>query len=289
MKSSAIQPGRIEEISSPANPRIKAIKALAMKKNRDRERVFVAEGQKLVTDALDRGWRVKTLLYSRQALSDSQHKAAVESLAATVRTRGGDVLVIPDRLLTSVTRRDNPQAVVAVVEQQLTPLSDVEPRDCECWLALDRVRDPGNLGTILRTVDALGASGVILVGDTTDPFALEAVRATMGSLFHVPLVRTDQPAFIEFAKAWRASGGRITGTHLKGSTDHRCVDYSTGPQLLLMGNEQQGLPDALVEICDRLVLISMAGAADSLNLAVATGIVLYEARRNFLPVVGAKT
>ena len=150
-------------------------------------------------------------------------------------------------------------------------------------MALDRVRDPGNLGPIIRTVDAVGASGVILVGETTDPFSLETVRATMGSVFAVPVARTAVDAFL----AWRKdSQARFVGTHLKGSVDYRTVDYTQGATVLVMGNEQQGLPDQLAQACDTLIRIPQAGRADSLNLAVATGIALYEIRRNALPTVG---
>ena len=282
MSSSTVRPGRIEEISSPANPRIKSIKSLSLKKNRDRENVFLAEGQKLVTDALEKGWTIRTLLHSRRLLEDDNQRDRIEALAAKVRARGGDVLITNDKLLTSITRRDNPQAVIAVIEQRLSEAASLKFADNDCWLALDRVRDPGNLGTIIRTADALGARGVILVGETTDPFALEAVRATMGSLFHIQLARQTEGQFLRLAEALRAQGGKVTGTHLQGAVDHRTIDYATGPQILLMGNEQQGLTDELAEACDNVVLIAMDGAADSLNLAVATGIMLFEARRHCL-------
>jgi TrmH family RNA methyltransferase len=175
------------------------------------------------------------------------------------------------------------------MEQKLTPLKDVIGKENECWLALDRVRDPGNLGTIIRTADALGAKGVLLVGETTDPFALEAVRATMGSLFHMKLARANVDEFLSLAGQWKTSGGQVIGTHLKGAVDHRSIDYTKGPQLLLMGNEQQGLTDELADACSKLALISMGGAADSLNLAVATGIMLFEARRHSLKQIGEST
>ena len=276
--------GRVEEISSTANPRIKSIKGLAAKKNRDREGLFVAEGQKLVTDALEKNWTVRTLLYSRQAVQDTKLQSAVEALAAQVRSRGGDVLITNNKLLTSITRKDNPQAVVAVMQQMQTPLERIKAAGNQCWVALDRVRDPGNLGTIIRTADALGAQGVILVGESTDPFALESVRATMGSLFHIKLVRTDETQFIKFCDDWKKQGGSVTGTHLKGAVDHREIDYAQGPQIVLMGNEQSGLSDALAGACSSLALIAMDGAADSLNLAVATGIMLFEARRHQLRI-----
>lgn len=274
--------GRVEEINSSANPRIKAIKGLALKKNRDREGVFLAEGQKLVTDALETGWTVRTVLHSKSLLEDPRQRNRIEEMTARVRARGGDILIVSDKLLTSITRRDNAQSVISIIDQKFGTLEAVKPLGNDCWVALDRVRDPGNLGTIIRTCDALGAEGVILIGDTTDPYSLEAVRATMGSMFHVSLVRVREDQFVRFAADWTGQGGQIVGTHLKGAVDHRRIDYSGHPQIVLMGNEQQGLTDQLAGCCSKLALIAMSGAADSLNLAVATGIMLFEARRHRL-------
>jgi TrmH family RNA methyltransferase len=145
-------------------------------------------------------------------------------------------------------------------------------------VALESVRDPGNLGTIVRTVDAVGGDGVILVGDTVDPFSLEAVRATMGSIFHVPLARMNRSDFAGLAGRWP---GLMVGTHLTASEDYRAITYRP-PVLLVMGNEQSGLTPELAALCGTLVKIPMAGKADSLNLAVATGVMLFEARRERL-------
>ena len=134
--------GRVEEITSPSNPRIKSIKALAMKKNREREGVFLVEGRKLVTDALQQGWTIRTLLHSRRDIGGDGHNNQIAELAARIRARGGDILIINDKLLTSITRKDNPQTVVAVIEQAVSPLTAVVARKGECWVALDRVRDP---------------------------------------------------------------------------------------------------------------------------------------------------
>ncbi|WP_292665186.1 RNA methyltransferase, partial [Mesorhizobium sp.] len=172
-----------------------------------------------------------------------------------------------------------PQMVVGVFSQKLLPLKDIRARDGDVWVALDRVRDPGNLGTVIRTVDAVGARGVILVGETTDPFSVDTVRATMGSIFAVPVAKATPETFL----AWRKSfPGLVAGTHLKGAVDYRSVDFSKGPVLLMMGNEQQGLPDELAASCDKLLRIPQAGRADSLNLAVATGVMLFEIRRGAL-------
>ena len=269
--------GQVKEVTSLANPLVKDIRALALKKYRDREGAFMAEGLKLVIDALDLGWTIRTLVFAKS----QRGNAAVEKAAARTVAAGGLVLEVPEKLLVAITRRDNPQAVLGVFSQRWTALADIRPRDGDVWVALDRVRDPGNLGTVIRTVDAAGAKGVILVGDTTDPFSLETVRATMGSIFAVPVARASSDAFIGWKKAAKV---RLVGTHLKGSVDYRRPDYTGGPLVLLMGNEQQGLPEALAQACDTLIRIPQAGRADSLNLAVATGVALYEALRHTFPV-----
>ena len=283
MSDSKTRLGRVEEITSTANPRIKSIKALSLKKNRESEKLFLAEGMKLVTDALAAGWNVRTLIHSKKLLDEEDSlRLRVEQLAATVRARGGDIFITNDKILTSITRRDNAQMVVAVIEQKFMDTKQIKAEGNDTWVALDRVRDPGNLGTIVRTADALGAKGVFLVGETTDPFALEAVRATMGSLFHMPIARFTENEFLTFSESWKKSGNKVVGTHLKGAVDHRELDYSQCAQIILMGNEQKGLTDELSDVCSDLTYIAMDGAADSLNLAVATGIMLFEARRHAL-------
>ncbi len=235
----------------------------------------MAEGLKLIIDALDLGWQIRTLVFAKAGRGNQ----AVEKVAARTVAAGGMVLEVSEKVLSAITRRDNPQMVVGVFSQKYMTLKDVRPKNSDVWVALDRVRDPGNLGTVLRTVDAVGAKGVILIGDTTDPFSLETVRATMGSVFAVPVARATPDAFLSWRKGFP---GLVVGTHLKGAVDYRSVDFSNRPVLLLMGNEQQGLPDDLAASCDRLLRIPQAGRADSLNLAVATGVMLFEIRRGAL-------
>ncbi|UVK50616.1 RNA methyltransferase [Mesorhizobium sp. AR02] len=268
-------PGQVKEITSLANPLIKDIKALALKKFRDQQNAFMAEGLKLVIDALDLGWQIRTLVFAKAGRGNP----AVEKVAARTVAAGGTVLEVSEKVLVAITRRDNPQMVVGVFSQKFLALKDIRADNGDVWVALDRVRDPGNLGTVIRTIDAVGAKGVILVGDTTDPFSVETVRATMGSIFAVPVAKATTEAFL----AWRGGfSGLVAGTHLKGAVDYRSVDFSRGPVLLMMGNEQQGLPESLAASCDRLLRIPQAGRADSLNLAVATGIMLFEIRRGAL-------
>jgi TrmH family RNA methyltransferase len=158
-------------------------------------------------------------------------------------------------------------------EQTFTAADNIDAATARCWVALQAVRDPGNLGAIIRTADGAGCGGVILVGDCCDPYSVEAVRATMGSIFAVPLTRLTTDAFKDWRRQWP---GAVVGTLLSASVDFREAIYAP-PTLLLMGNEQAGLPDDLAALCDVTVKIPMRGRADSLNLAVATGIMIYAA------------
>jgi TrmH family RNA methyltransferase len=267
--------GQVKEITSLANPIIKEIKALTSKRDREQSGTFMAEGLKLVIDALELGWTIRTLVYAKAAKS----KPLVEQVAAKTVANGGLVLEVSEKVLSSITRRDNPQMVVGIFEQRWSSLEELRPAKGSTFVALDRVRDPGNLGTIIRTADAAGASGVILVGDCTDPFSLETVRATMGSVFAVPLVKTSAAGFLTWHKQ---SGIEVVATHLAGAVDYRTVDYTKKPVAVLMGNEQSGLPDELAKAADKLARIPQQGRADSLNLAVATAVMLFEARRHLL-------
>ena len=273
--------GQVKEVTSLANPIIKDIKALTNKKSREESGTFLAEGLKLVIDAIELGWTIRTLVYAKAAKS----KPLVEQMAARTVASGGLVLEVSEKVIASITRRDNPQMVVGIFDQRWMPLKDIRPKEGETWVALDRVRDPGNLGTIIRTADAAGASGVILVGEATDPFSLETVRATMGSVFAVPVTRATPEEFI----AWRKSTGvSVVATHLAGAVDYRTIDYRKKPVVLLMGNEQSGLPEQLAKEADALARIPQQGRADSLNLAVATAVMLFEARRHLLSLAEGK-
>ncbi|MBH0238747.1 TrmH family RNA methyltransferase [Methylobrevis albus] len=268
--------GAVHQVTSLTNPLVKNLRALQMKKHRDETGLFLGEGLKLVTDALEEQWPIDTICYAARG----RQEARVMQTAAAVKARGGMVLEVNEAVLGKITRRDNPQMVVGAFRQKLTPLSAVRLAAGDVWVALEGVKDPGNLGTVIRTVDSVGAKGVIIIGETCDPFSLEAVRATMGSLFHVPLVRTGIDEFL----GWKAKAGvRMVGTHLSGTTDWRRI-ASPEATVLLMGNEQSGLSDRFAGACDVLAKIAMAGHADSLNLAIATGVMLYELRRDVLVV-----
>lgn len=254
-------------VTSLTNPTVKAVRALHLRKARDETGLFVAEGLKAVIEGIETGHAPAILLYGAEAAGHPLLQKAVQATLAA----NGEVIEVTEGILAKVSRRDNPQAVVGVFEQVFRPLEVIEPHAARCWVALHRVRDPGNLGTIVRTADAAGCGGVILVGECCDPYSVEAVRATMGSIFAVPLTQASEA---EFA-AWRARWpGSVVGALLSATVDYRAAAYQA-PSLLLMGNEQQGLPPEMARLCDVNVKIPMRGRADSLNLSVAAGIMIY--------------
>ena len=254
-------------ITSLTNDTVKAVRALHMRKGREQTGLFLAEGLKFIGEALDQGRTPRTLLVGMEA---RPHPLLDRAKAETLRA-GGEVVIVTHPILEKISRRENPQTVLAVFDQVYTPISALKPEAAPCWVALEQVRDPGNLGTIIRTADAAGCGGVILIGDCVDPFSTEAVRATMGSVFAVSICRVSVAEFLAWRETWP---GSVIGTRLDGSTSYRDAAVQT-PSLLLMGNEQAGLTDELAAACDVNVKIPMRGRADSLNLAIATGIMVY--------------
>ncbi len=254
-------------VTSLSNPTVKAVRALHLRKTRDETGLFVAEGLKAVIEGIEMGHTPTILMHGAEA-----HPLLRTAISAT-SAANGEVIEVTHDILAKVSRRDNPQAVVGVFRQVFQSLVSLEPQAAACWVALHRVRDPGNLGTIVRTADAAGCGAVILVGECCDPYSVEAVRATMGSIFAVPLVKASEREFAAWRNGWP---GSVVGTLLSAETDHRQAVYAR-PTLILMGNEQQGLPDELARLCDVNVKIPMRGRADSLNLSVATGIMIYAA------------
>ncbi|MET0272242.1 MAG: RNA methyltransferase [Phenylobacterium sp.] len=255
-------------VTSLTNPTVKAVRALHLRKERDETGLFVAEGLKTVTEGIETGHAPQVLLHG----ADADHPLLQKAIAATFAARG-QVIEVTQDILAKVSRRDNPQAVVGVFRQEFTPLEAMDPSSAPCWVALHRVRDPGNLGTIVRTADAAGCGAVILVGECCDPYSVEAVRATMGSIFAVPLVKATEGEFAAWRETWP---GSVVGTLLSAEVDHRHAAYRA-PVMILMGNEQQGLPPEMAALPDVNVKIPMRGRADSLNLSVATGIMIYAA------------
>jgi TrmH family RNA methyltransferase len=248
-------------ITSAANPTVKKLKSLAVKKYRDEEGLFLVEGAQHISDALERGWELETLAYSKND--------------PVIKKARCVVLQVTDDILSRITGRDNTQPVIGVFKQKWQAVSKIKDG---LWLGLEEIRDPGNLGTIIRTAGAVGVEGIVLIGNTCDPFSPETIRASTGSFAKVKLAGASLAEFLKWRPSWK---GRVIGTHLQTKTDYRKADYSL-PLLLMMGGEQSGLSAEATKVCDTLVKIPMTGETESLNLSVSAGVMLYEVCRGRL-------
>ncbi|WP_298172389.1 RNA methyltransferase [Novosphingobium sp.] len=256
------------QITGFSNPTIKAVRALREKKHRKREGRFLAEGLRLLTDARECGRLPELLLMA----DGREGHPLLDALEAAVTRAGGDVIEMPEDLLAKVTGKDNPQAVAGVFAEWDTGLEALDRSRAPLWLVAQAMRDPGNLGTMLRTADAVGAGGVILLDDCADPFSVEAVRASMGAVFTVPLAQARWEDFLP----WLRSGeGQLVAASLREAVPYRGAPY-TAPCFVLVGNESRGLPEDYEMACDLRVTMPMKGRADSLNAAVAAAVLAYE-------------
>lgn len=255
------------EITAFSNPLVKRIRSLRDKKHRRDEGLFLAEGLRILTEAREAGHLPDYLFFAK---GHDTHPLA-DALIVATEAAGGEVIATDDDILSKLSGKDNPGAVVGVYRELPTDLARLDRSTADIWLVAERLRDPGNLGTILRTADAVGAGGLILVDECVDPFSVEAVRASMGALFTIPIARAP---WDEFQSWLRGGPGQLVGLALDGAVDYRAPSFTT-PVFLLTGNEAQGLPPAYAQACDVRVKIPMLGKADSLNAAVATAVMAY--------------
>ncbi len=255
-------------ITSTSNPTIKSIRKLTDRKERRQTGLFFVEGLRNVGEAVQQGWEIETLIISPELLVSLFGQQLVEQAAAN----GSPVLEVSADVFEYLSAKEGPQGIAAVGRQRWTLLADVRLVPGDTWIALDSVQDPGNLGTILRTCDATGCRGVILLDQSTDPYDPGAIRASMGAVFTTPVVKTP---YIDFARWKRDQLAPVIGTSDKAQLDYHAYQYPPA-HVILMGSERQGLQEHHIAICDAIVSIPMAGKSDSLNLAVAAGVMLYE-------------
>jgi TrmH family RNA methyltransferase len=255
------------QITAFSNPLVKQIRGLRDKKNRRADGLFVAEGLRILTEAREAGRLPSILFYA-----EGTRHPLLEALISATDAAGGDVVETNADILSKLTAKDNPQTAIGVYPLPGTGLNAVDRDAAPLWIVAQALRDPGNIGTILRTGDAVGAGGLILVDDCADPFSVEAVRASMGAVFTQAIATARWEEFLSWL---RAGSGQLVGTSLQTDTDYQAPDYAA-PCFILVGNEQAGLPEAYESECDLLVKMPMRGKADSLNAAVATGVMAYE-------------
>ena len=257
------------QITGFSNPTVKFLRSLREKKHRKAAGKFLTEGLRLLTDARECGHLPEVLAMS----STRDPHPLLEALEAEVLAAGGDVIELAPDLLSKITGKDNPQAVAGVFADFDTRLETLDRSRARIWLVAQALRDPGNLGTMLRTGDAVGAGGLILIDDCADPFSAEAVRASMGAVFTQAIAQARWEDFLPWL---RAGPGQLVAASLRDAVDYRTAPYAS-PCFLMVGNESRGLPEDYEAACDLRVTMPMKGRADSLNAAVAGAVLAYEA------------
>jgi TrmH family RNA methyltransferase len=257
-----------ELIFSSKNPLIKQIRTLRQRKGRDETGLFLAEGIHHVGEAIGAGWGIERLVYAPDLLTSDFARALVDDQLL----HGVHCAALTPELFGAIAEKENPQGVLAVVRQRHLPLENVTRENFHFGAAIVSPQDPGNIGTILRTLDAVGADGLFLLDGGVDPYHPSSVRASMGTIFWKPFV---QDSFDHFIKWVRLNGYKLIGSSAHARDNYRTFGRGGQPTILLLGSEQKGLSEEQITACDVTLSMPMKGRASSLNLAVAAGVLLY--------------
>ena len=262
-------------ISSRANAHVKQIRGLRQRREREKTGLFLAEGLKLTVLAAETRAQVSTLVLSPGLLSEQ----AKESLASFGLLTSVRILEVAPEVFEAISPQGVGEGVALVARQRWERLEELRLSAESLWVAANEVEHPGSLGTILRTLDAVGGEGLLVLGDSADPYDPTAIRASLGAIF---TQRVAKASFAEFAAWKRQHGYRVIGASPLGSTDYRAAGYRL-PLVLLLGGERTGLSPEQEAVCDVLVRIPMLGRVESHHVAVAAGVALYEVVRQTRP------
>ena len=255
-------------ISSRSNLLVKQIRALRQKKGRDETRLFLVEGIHHVGEAVEAGWEIETLVYAPELLTSDFACQLVDEQSR----RGVRVVALTRDLFAAIAEKDNPQGLLAILRQRTFELGNLQLANFKLGAAVVSPQDPGNVGTILRTLDAVGADGLFLLDGGVELYHPSVIRASMGTLFWKPVVETSFEEFVQWVKE---NGILLIGSSAHAALDYRNLQPVNLPTVLLLGSEQKGLTAEQTAACDVTVSLPMRGRASSLNLAVAAGILLY--------------
>lgn len=261
-----------EMITSSSNTIIKEIKSLHRKKDRWAKNSFFVEGVRGVEDCIKSGIRVEYLVYSDMLLSTNGGQQLLEEISY----KDYKIYYISDKLFKEVSDTEKPQGILAVVKLHLKDIKEALLEKNNFLVLLDRIQDPGNLGTIIRTADAFGANGVIVTEGCVDVFNPKTIRSTMGSIFHVPIIYYG--CIKEAIRDLKAYNIKIITTSLAAKKYSYEIDFNTSFSLVI-GNEASGVSEEVIEASDSLIKIPMTGQAESLNAAIASSVIMYEALR----------
>jgi TrmH family RNA methyltransferase len=265
----------VQPITSLRNPRVKALRSLRRRKHRQREGRFLIEGIRVVKEALSAGAPVESLVYAPELLVSDRARALVGQVGPERH------LVLSGSVFRTLSDRDTPQGIAAVVRIEDHPLATIAASQEMLVVVAYQLRDPGNLGSIIRTAEAAGVTGVVVVEPSVDLYDPQTVRATMGSLFALPVVRlTDEFALTAWHTELRALALPllVVASSSHGPLPHFDVDYRC-PMVIIVGNERHGLPESIREAADVVVRLPMVGRATSLNVSAATAALVYEVIR----------
>jgi TrmH family RNA methyltransferase len=250
-------------ITSLSNPLVKQARALQQKKARLESGLFLVEGIHHVGEAVDAGWEVEAVLYAPELLTSNFARNLISRLGAKPQP-------VSAQVMEALADKENPQGILALVRQRQTRIENLEMM--RSGVALVAPQDPGNVGTILRTLDAVGADILFLLDGGVELYHPTTIRSSMGTIFWKPIIQTSFDHFVAWTRRWQYQ--------LIGTSAHGDVDYQTlvpkPPWVLVMGNEQKGLSKEQTNQCDVAVSLPMKGRVSSLNLAVATGVLLYQ-------------
>ena len=261
----------MQVITSKDNEIIKRIKKLKDKKYRDQEKKFIVEGIKLVQEAITENAKINKVVVCEDCINDGTiDKNLMYEIAKE------DCIYVSEKVFETITDVQNPQGILAIVEKESN--EEQISYDEDIIVVLDGIQDPGNLGTILRTVDSIGLKQIIISNKTADPYNPKVVRSTMGAIYRVNIVEVNN--IVETLKNIKKNKYEVVATSLE--TDNTIYDIDYNKKAIVIGNEANGVSKEVLEIADKKVKIPMLGKTESLNASVATGIILYEyVRRNF--------
>jgi len=258
-------------ITSSSNPTIKLIKSLYKKKDRWNKKLFIAEGIKIVNECLSSGYSIEYVVYSNKLMNVAGGRELFYRISSLP-----NIINVPDKLFDELSDVETPQGVLAVISFDVQRIEDVDVDKKPFILLLDSVQDPGNLGTIIRTADAFGIDGIIVTEGCVDVYNPKVIRATMGSIFRVPIYHHDSGE--DIIRKLKEKGAIVYSTSLEGKEFIQDVDFNQFA-LLIIGNESKGVSNNLESLADKLIKIPMVGKAESLNAAVASSIIMYEVLR----------
>ncbi len=255
-------------ITSFINNKVKLIRKLEHKKYRQETGLFFIEGLRIVGEAVLTGAPIESLVIAPELLISDFG----QSLLKQPSLKNVEQLEVSREIYQKIAHKDGPQGIGAIVKQNWQSLDRILVTPDDLWVALESVSDPGNLGTIMRTAEAVGARGLILLGHSTDPYDPTSIKASMGAVFSLELAQSDWDLFIKWKEANQLY---MTGTSDSADSNYKNIEYKR-PFILLMGSERHGLPESMQSVCNQMVFIPMEGRGDSLNLAIATAVMLYE-------------